>query len=457
MSLPQRRLPPSPPADPIIGHFRYILSDVVGLLFNCAEMGGIVLVRAGNKPGYVVTDPELVRYVLQDNVKNYEKHSRAWRRLRHTLGNGLLFNAGGESWRRQRRIAAPAFHRPRIERFAEIMATSTEDLVTEWRAVAARDGTVDVDDAMVKLTMRIVTRAMFTTDISEDINAIRDSISAVIQYNRPRFPYFTAFRERFFGYEKSFEKALAKLHEVVDRIIAQRRQSREEHHDLLAMLMESRDEVTGEAMSDTELRDEALSIFLAGHETTANALTWSWYCLSKNPAVRRALRQEAVEVLGGRSPRLADIARLDLARRVFAETMRLYPPVWMMQRTAMEDDTIGGFHVPKGAMVTVCPYVTHRLREYWPNPEGYDPDRFLPDAEALRPKYAYFPFSAGPRVCIGNAFALIEGQIALAMLSQHFDLDLPPNVNVAPEFLITLRPKGGMKMRIQLQREGGVS
>jgi cytochrome P450 len=448
------RVPPSPPGDRIFPHLRQALSDMIGLLFAAAEVGPVAAIRPGPRTAYVLSHPELIGHVLQDAAKNYEKHSVSFVRLRKNFGNGLLFNAGGEFWLRQRRIAAPAFHRARIEKFAEMMSQATQDLVHGWRAVAARGQSVDVATDMVKLTMRIVTLALFTSEVQQDTSDVRDAVSAVVEHvDQPAKAMFSEMRERLFGRNRRVDRALGTLHQVVDRIIAQRRGAAPQN-DLLSMLMETRDQETGEGMTDQQLRDEVLSIFLAGHETTANVLSWCWYLLSKNPSIRRSLQTEVATVLGGRAPRLDDLPRLDLSRRVFHEAMRLYPPVWLLQRNAMKADNLGGYDIPAGSVLCFSPYVMHRHPAYWKNPEGFDPDRFLPEAEAQRPKYVYFPFSAGPRICIGNTFALMEAQIILATLVQHFELDLPSGRDVKPELLVTLRPHGGMPMTISARNPG---
>jgi cytochrome P450 len=237
---------------------------------------------------------------------------------------------------------------------------------------------------------------------------------------------------------------------VVSRAIEQRRSAPRdgaERHDLLTLLLEARDEETGEGMNEAQLRDEVATLFAAGHETTANALSWAWALLSQHPSVARTLRAELARVLGGRSPTADDWAALPYTRAVVQETLRLFPPAWMMGRLALEDDSLGGFHIPARSMVFVSPWATHRVPSLWPNPEGFDPERFMTDAGAsaeTRAPYAYFPFGGGPRVCIGNHFALLESVLVLATLAQRFRVDLQPGYRIDPEPMVTLRPRGGL-------------
>jgi cytochrome P450 len=239
------------------------------------------------------------------------------------------------------------------------------------------------------------------------------------------------------------------LDDVVIGMIEGRRKSGARLNDLLDMLMYAQDEETGESMSNQQLRDEVMTLFLAGHETTANALTWTLMLLSQHPDVARRLRREVTEVLGDRAPTLADLPRLGYAHQVVAESMRLYPPVWTISRSVISDDEIGGYFIPKGSIVLVSPYLTHRSPLAWENPEGFDPDRFSPEREEKLHRFAYFPFGGGPRQCIGNNFALLEAQICLVMIAQCFQAELVPFAIVEPEALITLRPKGGMPMLLR--------
>jgi cytochrome P450 len=307
---------------------------------------------------------------------------------------------------------------------------------------------------MMRLTLTIVSHTLLSTDVSDDADNVGAALTRLMAETNRRLlsliplPWNSIPSPRAIRYKKDMKT----LNDVVFRIIEERRQlspdARAKHGDLLTMLMEAQDEDTGEKMSDQQLRDEVMTIFLAGHETTANALAWTWYLLSKHPEIARKLRAEAVEVLGGRVPTFADVPRLKYTLMVLEESMRLFPPAWIIAREAAADDTIDGFKIPAKAIVVLVPYVTHRDPKLWENPEGFDPERFSPERAASRAKYTYFPFGGGPRQCIGSNFALMEAQLILAMIAQRFRLDLVPGPVVEPEPLITLRPKGGIMMTL---------
>jgi cytochrome P450 len=331
------------------------------------------------------------------------------------------------------------------------MTDLTGQMLDRWQQYANTNQAIDVSDEMMHLTLMIISRTMFGADLGAEANRIGQAVSTgIIESNRrmfsfPEIPFWipTPANRRFLD-------ARAVLDEVVQRMITNRRQSGNPaaHNDLLSMLIEAQDEATGERMSDQQLRDEVLTIFVAGHETTANALSWAWYLLSRNPAVRTKLRHELDQVLGGRTPTMADLPNLRYTAMVIEEAMRLYPPAWEIERQAVADDTIGGYHIPAGTIVMLSPYVVHRHPQFWSNPEGFEPERFLPERSEGRPRFAYFPFGGGPRLCIGNNFALMEAQLILAMVTQRFDLNLLPGRIPSPEPLVTLRPHGGVWVHI---------
>jgi cytochrome P450 len=397
-------------------------------------------------------DPEGVRHVLVDAARLYTKRARGFEKLRLFLGNGLL-TSEGEFWLRQRRIAQPAFHRDRVRGFAATMVRAAEDLCARWDVAAERGEVLDLSEEMMRVTLRIAGETLFSVDptgratviaraldyVNEDtsrrINALFDVPLAV---PTPR--------------NRRFLEAKRELDAVVEAIIAGRRADAARgarHDDLLAMFMEVRDEETGERMTDAQLRDEVMTMLLAGHETTANALTWALYLLAQHPAVARQLEGELAAVLGDGAPTADLVPRLEMTRRVLDEAMRLYPPAWIVGRSPSEDDALLGCFIPAGSLVFVSPYVMHRNPELWENPEAFDPDRFRPENVERRPRYAYFPFGAGPRLCIGQPFALFEGTLLLAMLARRYRLAVLPGHRVELEPLITLRPKGGIPVTLQ--------
>jgi cytochrome P450 len=395
---------------------------------------------------YQVSSPAGVGRLLHDNHRNYSKDVATFGTLRLFLGNGL-FTSDGDFWRRQRRLAQPAFHRRRVANFGALMTDATLAKLERWRTRVSQDRPLDVADEFMRLTMEVATLALFSTSVRGDIDKIGSAITTLLddvtfRFTFPFYPPLKVPTPR----NRRFLAARATLDAIVYRIIAERRQRPDEHDDLLAMLMQARDEETGEGMSDRQLRDEVVTLFLAGHETTANALTWASFLLSTHVAVERRLRAEVDEALQGRVPTASDLPRLPYTRMVIDETLRLYPPAWITNRRAIEADAVCGYRIPADATVSISPYVTHRDPTLWENPEGFDPERFPPERSARRPHYAYFPFGGGPRQCIGKGFALMEATLVLALLTQRYELHLVSGRWVETEALATLRPRYGMWM-----------
>jgi cytochrome P450 len=395
---------------------------------------------------YQVSSPAGVGRLLHDNHRNYSKDVATFGTLRLFLGNGL-FTSDGDFWRRQRRLAQPAFHRRRVANFGALMTDATLAKLERWRTRVSQDRPLDVADEFMRLTMEVATLALFSTSGRGDIYKIGSAITTLLddvtfRFTFPFYPPLKVPTPR----NRRFLAARATLDAIVYRIIAERRQRPDEHDDLLAMLMQARDEETGEGMSDRQLRDEVVTLFLAGHETTANALTWASFLLSTHVAVERRLRAEVDEALQGRVPTASDLPRLPYTRMVIDETLRLYPPAWITNRRAIEADAVCGYRIPADATVSISPYVTHRDPTLWENPEGFDPERFTPERSARRPHYAYFPFGGGPRQCIGKGFALMEATLVLALLTQRYELHLVPGRRGETEALATLRPRYGMWM-----------
>jgi cytochrome P450 len=367
--------------------------DPTAVFMRAARFGDVVYLKIGPRRGYLVTNPADVRHVLQDNARNYHK-SPLYEKLRVVLGNGLL-TSEDSFWLRQRRIAQPAFHRQRIAALAGMMANAAREAAARWQTIVAAGRPVDIEDEMMRLTRTVVLRTLLG---------------------------------------------------AVDHVISQRRRTPSDTVDLLSMLLSACDEETGEAMTDEQLRVEVTTFLLAGQETTALALTWTWYLLSQHADARRRLEEEIDTVLGGRPPEYGDLVNLPYTRMVIDEAMRLYPPAWGISRQALRDDHVGGFHLPRGWLVFVIPYVLHRLPAFWEHPDVFDPERFSPERSTDRPKFVYLPFGAGPRQCIGNHFALIEMQLILPTLAQAYRLRLVPGHRVEPWPLISLRPRFGMPM-----------
>jgi len=329
------------------------------------------------------------------------------------------------------------------------MTDAAVSLLDSWHVAAERKQPLEILAEMSSLTLDVTTRALFSADVSTDSDIIKQSMQSLLEHFNYRFERFYTLPERFpTPRNRRFWNKVQAMDSVAYDIIAKRRQSGEDTGDLLSMLLAARDEDTGEGMTDKQLRDEVVTFLGAGTETTAVTLTWTWYLLSTHPEVDQKLRAELAEVLGGRTPTLDDIPKLPYTRRIIEEALRLYPPAWANSRTALEDDEIGGYHIPAKSMVALCPYVTQRDPAFWDNPEGFDPDRFLPERSVGRPRYAYVPFSGGPRQCIGNEFALMEAQLVLATIAQHYRLHLVPGYPVEPHPIFTLRPRYGVTMTL---------
>jgi cytochrome P450 len=409
--------------------------------------GDVVYFKIGPRRGYLITNPADVRHVLQDNARNYHK-SPLYDKLRLSLGNGLL-TSEDEFWLRQRRIAQPAFGRQRIAALASVMAEAARDTAAEWEAIASAGRPVDVAEEMMRLTRTVVLRALLGADLGP-FGAEVDSAWTIINQHIGESFWSLGFADRWPTPKyRRFQAARAVLRAAVDHVISERRRSPADAADLLSMLMSARDEETGEAMTDEQLRVEVTTFLLAGQETTSLALTWTWYLLSEHPGAAHRLGEEIDRVLSGRAPEYADLANLPYARMVVDEAMRLFPPAWGFSRQALGDDELGGYHLPRGWLAFVMPYVLHRLPAFWDDPDAFDPERFTPERSATRVKYVYLPFGAGPRQCIGNHFALIEAQLVLATLAQSYRLQLVPGHRVEPWPLITLRPRFGMPMIIE--------
>jgi cytochrome P450 len=402
---------------------------------------------------FLIIKPEYIEHVLLTNHANYRKSHILRHLLGPLLGNGLLISEG-EFWRRQRRIAAPAFHSRRIADFVSTMGSCSEAALARWRRLTQP---FDIAAEMMALTLNVISRTMFSRDVSDDIEAVRRLTNIVVTLRLGvldllGFPEWLPRRQ-----PKAYRRAIAEFEALVSRFLAERRTDGIDRGDLLSMLLTARDPETGEGMSDKQLRDEILTVFLAGHETTANALSWCWYLLAQHPDAEARLHEELDRVIGARMPNFADLARLKWTRMVIEEAMRLYPPVHTIARTAIGEDRIGGVRVPPGAMIAISPYVTHRNPNLWPEPPSFDPERFRPAAIAQRHRFAYLPFGGGPRICIGNSFALVEAMVIIAAIAQRYRVRLAPGHAVKPIGLITLRPKAGIWVTIEPRETRGTA
>jgi cytochrome P450 len=443
------RSAPGPRGAPIVGCLRTFRADPLKFLVETARAyGPVAHLPLGLVEAYLVSQPGGVKRVLQDNSENYGRQTRGFQALRMTLGSGLI-TEDGAFWKRQRRLAQPAFHKARLAAFGDIMARAANEMTERLRAQATQGQPIDVAPEMSRVTLAILGRSLFSLDLDGAAEAVGQAVVVVLRHTietvHALIPLPRALPT---PRNRRFAAALRTLDKVVMDSIAERRRDGVDRGDLLSMLLAARDEETGEGMTDRQLRDEVMTLMLAGHETTAMTLCWTLYLLSRHPAARRTLEAEVDRVLGGRVPSTEDLPRLPYTRMVIEEAMRLYPPAWGVTRSIAHDDEIDGFAVPAGAIVIVSPYTTHRDEALWPNPEGFDPDRFDAARESARPRYAYFPFGGGPHLCIGAGFAMMEAQIILATLAQRLRLDLVPGHPVEVEPLVTLRPRHGIQMTL---------
>lgn len=446
---PVMPMPPQPTGWPLLGVLPEWRADPLGLLQRLHREHGDVVGLPLGIHATMVLRPEHVKHVLQDRHLNYQK-GFDYERMAPLLGHGLL-TSNGEEWKRHRRLAQPAFHREKVAGIGALMMRHTLALVARWRALG--DGVeVDLHAELMKLTLQIVGEALFSADLGEVTGQIGEALGEALTLTDERInsvivtplwlptPFNLRYRRRL---------------EVLDRVvrgIIQSRRERPPSDDLLSMLMLARDEgAEASALDDTALRDEVMTMVLAGHETTANALAFTFLLLTQHAPIEARAHESVVAALGDRQGTAADVKALQYVRQVEEEAMRLYPPAWLFGRQAIEDDVIGGYRVPAGSLVTMVPFLTHRDPRLWPEPTRFDPERFAPEQVAARHRFAWYPFSAGPRQCIGNGFALMELQLVLATVLQSVRVEVLEPAAVELDAGITLRPKGGLRARLHLR------
>jgi cytochrome P450 len=436
---------PGPRGRPIIGHLPTFREDPIHFLQRCArEYGDIVHFKLGTQAVYLLNHPDYIKDVLVTHQRNFIK-GRGLERAKRMLGEGLL-TSEHEFHRRQRRLAQPAFHRQRIAQYGTVMAAYSARRAERWSDGEERD----VAEEMMRLTLAIVGKTLFDADVEGEAAEIGAALTAAMQlFQTVTLPFADLLDRLPTPANRRFREARARLDATIYRMIAERRSSGEDRGDFLSMLLRHVDADTDERMSDEQLRDEALTIFLAGHETTANALTWTWYLLSQHPEVEQQLHAELHEALGGRLPAVDDLARLPYTEMVLHEAMRLYPPAWILGRRALSPYPVAGHVVPAGGLILMSQYVMHHDARFFPDPYRFDPLRWTAAARAERPKFSYFPFGGGPRQCIGESFAWMEGILAIATIARRWRMRLVPGHPVEMLPLVTLRPRHGMRMRIE--------
>lgn len=443
-----RKTPPGPRGYPIIGNLPHMLRNPLQFLTNTVRQYGEVvhLGAMGSQQLYLVADPAHVKYILQENNRNYTKGDN-FKAIKLIIGEGLAVSEG-DAWRRERRLMQPTFHRQRVAALVNLMTQTTSQMLDSWRTIEPGKP-LDVFAQMMRLAQTILLKSLFSINSSDEINDLNQAWDIAYEYLSSQL--WSVFKLPLWvptPQNRRFQQAMQTLDTAVYRIIQERRQSQNLPDDLLSMLMDAYDEESGQGLSDKELRDEIMTIFTGGFETSAAVLSWTLYLLSQHPNVENQLQEEIVRVLGGRTPTLEDLPNLKYTRMILDESMRLYPGAWVFTRTNLNDDEIGGYHIPTHSVIMISPYVTHRLPAFWENPEDFNPERFTKEKVASRPRYAYYPFGGGPRQCIGEIFAMTEMQLILAMVAQQYRLHLVPGHPVEEEPMFTLRPRHGIQMTL---------
>lgn len=441
-----------PAGSAILGNLNELGADPLAFLTKCdRNYGDIVPLRLGPTPACLITAPNLIEAVLKN--RNAFIKSRGFRALNRLLGHGLLTNEG-DSWFRQRRLAQPIFHRKRIEGYGHTMVDYTQRMLDGWRDTDTEPRDIHAD--MMRLTLNIVMKTIFNQDVSTDeANTVAHALDVSMNW------FDSKRRQNFFIIEWfprpeniRYRNAIKAMDESIYGIIQARKESGEDPGDLLSMLMAARDDDDGSGMSDQQLRDEIATLMLAGHETTANALSWTWMLLAQNPEAEAKLHQELQAVLQGRNPTIQDLEKLPYTSAIVKESMRLYPPVALLGRESIKDVTVGDYLIPTGCVIIISQWVMHHSPKYFDNAEAFQPERWLTatDQDPLEkrlPRGIYFPFGDGPRVCIGKSFALMEAVLILATIAQQYQPSLVPNHKIVPQSSITLRPEHGIKVMLK--------
>jgi cytochrome P450 len=445
MPLSVREIP-GPHGYPLVGALPKVRKDPLQFLVQAARQYGdlVCLGGVGNQRFFLVSHPRDIEHVLKANHRNYTKGTN-FKLIKSFAGEGL-FLSEGDFWRSQRKLIQPAFHVPRLAALATSITSATEAAVERWRPRACEP--MDVEHELMHLSLEISVRTLFGSDVAEDAEAVRKSVSVAFSHLHEKvwslapLPLWMPTPANL-----RFQRAVASMSDVVYRIIRDRRGSGAEGNDVLSMLLAVRDE-NGERMPDRQVRDEVVTMLVAGHESTAITLAWTLALLSRHPDIERRVCDELDGTLGGRTPTFADLPGLSYLGMVLKESMRLYPAFWMFTRTPVENDELCGHTIPAGSVLLFSSYVTHRRADFWPNPEAVDPERFTPERVAERPPFSYLPFGGGPRQCIGMRLAEFQTQLMLATILQRFGFHLVPGRRLEPEATLSLRPKGGLWMTL---------
>ncbi len=431
---------------PFVGHLPEFRRDRLGLLRRMAEAGDVIALRFGPFPGILFTRPEHVQSILVEHAYDFDKGEAIHQTFRPVIGDGIFSSEGGLH-RRQRKLMAPPFQPRHIVSYAEIMGYYGEQIQRSW----PDGGVVDINRMMTSLTMSIIGKALFDADVFTETDELGAAMSTTLEYASYSLSKLIVWPYSWpLARNRRTRKAVEVLRTHIQNFINERRDSSSQRNDFLSILLQARDE-DGQSMSDEQLMAECLTLFGAGHETTATGLTWAWYLLCRHPEIYRRVQQEVDSVLQGRTPTYADLARLPYCLQVFKEALRIFPPAYLFSRRALHDVEIDGYLVRKNQVVLLAPYTLHRRAEFYPQPERFDPERFTPEREKQLPRHAYLPFGAGPRICIGNHFAMMEGHLLLATLAQRVSFTLVSEQEpvVDPVHHLTLRPAGALNVTVR--------
>ncbi len=441
--------PPGPRGVPILGNVIQVLKSEPLQYYRglWQKYGDLVFLKLGNINGYLVAHPAYVHHILVKNQKNYIK-GRGYDGFRLLVGQGLV-TSEGELWQQQRKLMQPSFTPNAIGGYTDLMVEIIGRLIARWETAAKQGDTLNIDNEMMRLTMSIIGKAMFSVDLSEELTEVGEAFHIAFDFipghtmNPLSLPLSVPLPQH-----RRFHHAMEVINGFITERIEEGRRN-QENKNLLSVLLRATDEETGKGMSEQQLRDEAITLFFAGFETTARSLTWAWYLITRHADVQQKLEAEADAVLGQRAAVMGDLYTLKYVHMVVDETLRLYPPTAMLARQNLADDTLGGYPVPAGSMILPSPFLVHRHPDFWPDPERFDPERFTPENSADRPKFAYIPFASGPRVCIGNNFALLEMVLALGMISAR--LRLQPEDRRPIDFTLrgTLQPTRPLLAKIE--------
>lgn len=433
------RAPTAPGRVPIAGHIPLWRKDPVKLLTEAARHGDVVRLEL---PGatYLLNHPSHVKHVLQDNNQNYRK-GWVFNRIKPYWGESLL-TADGDTWRQQRRRVQPSFKRDHTAAFAPIVTGRTAEMLARWETVASSRQEVALYNEMTELALVIIGDVLFGVDLWADAAEMARAAQSALAVLKKRvaalapLPLWIPSADN-----RRFNHSMRMLNDRISQIVERKREAGDEGHSFLAMLMTARDTETGAAMTDRQLHEEILGMLQQGHDTVGESLAWTWYLLSLHPEVEHKLHLEISQVVGDRVPVVADLPRLPYAHMILEESLRVYPPVWVIPRDAINDDRIGGYRIPAGATILLSPYLTHRHRDFWENPEAFDPERFLPARSAGRPRHAYFPFGGGPRLCMGVDMAMMEMMLIMVMVAQRHRIHLVSYHREEPECVLDMLPR----------------